>query len=213
MTMGRAERVAEARRELTLRTPHEIPATKRCSCCGKLKGRDEFSIRRVRLKTTGEIREYLRAACKECEGGYYKRWKNRKKRQGEWSAYLRERRDRELADSKRAERRREIDRERATIKRRQQGMKVRGPWSKYREQGRGGRLPIEPFSTWLSQQCVRTSVSDVAMQTGFDERHIRRLTSKLDEEGKPIRKVSLDTMDRIFIGLGHPDQMVVLYPK
>jgi hypothetical protein len=203
-------KVSEARRRHTAAHPYVPGDQKRCTGCKKRKPISEFYFSKRRLKN-GEVRSYPRAKCKKCERARNEAWKEEKKRNGTWSAYLRERTRRIMEDPERHERRKEIQREWATSERRRQGMKVVGPWKRYRETGKGVKLPLEPFSVWLARQVVILGMDQVCQLTGLDEKQIRRWTSGRDAEG-PVKSISVEAADKVFVALGVPEEMAILYP-
>lgn len=194
---------------------HAPVKTKVCTRCGKRKkawppGEADFHFRKTILKS-GIGKMYPRPECIVCSRELVKERakkrgpeENRKRR-----ARYRKRRD---ADPDRREKHLAYQREWGAQARRKKGVPPGRPHKKNRFNGRGPMLPIGPFSTWLSQQCVQSSATEVARKCGLDEKQIRRWTSRKDEDGRVMKTVSIEAADKVFVALKQPDQMAVLYP-
>lgn len=82
---------------------------------------------------------------------------------------------------------------------------------RHEEKGKGGKLDLEPFGVWLSQQVVSHGMDEICARTGLDEKQIRRWCAGKDEGGV-IKTVSVESADKVFIALDAPDEMAILYP-
>jgi uncharacterized protein YlaI len=195
-------RISAARRAHTIEKPHVLPEEKKCSKCGEVKPRDDYTTITRKLKTTGEVREYLRSWCKQCERSRIADFRERKREEGTWSEYARRQAESIKKDPERREHRRRYQREWSAAKRRREGAKANGGWKRYRDRNREA-LPIDPFSAWLAQRAERL---------GLKEKQLRRIIRKWDgDNNKEIKLVSLHVIDRIIIALDYPELLSVMY--
>ena len=184
---------------------------KRCTRCNQMLPLDSYYTSERTLKS-GETKRYPRGMCKDCDHARVERFKEQKKAEGTWINYVRRQRENIKADPERHERKKRQQREySASYRRRVLGQKPRGNWKRYRENGKGGKLDLGPFSEWLAEQVKLLGIDKVVTITDTDEKQIRRWTSQQDK-GETVQSISVDAADRIFTALDATDQMAVLYP-
>lgn len=203
---AKSQKVSKARREHYKRHPVPIPDEKRCTRCNVLKDKSEFYIYTKKLEH-GE-RQYLASNCKECCRERVAAIKKTKQRE-----YGRRTREKMKKDPERMERRRRQQREYANARARRMGIAPGPGWKKYRiTEKKGAKLPREPFAGWLSEMLKTHTYRELSQKIEVPERTISRVIAG-NSEGKPVRSVSEELVDRALTNAGQPDQMVVLYPS
>lgn len=183
----------------------EEPTHKPCAKCGKVKPVAAFSPQRQKLKT-GEISVRPKSRCKDCCNE--DRRDERKRRRGEGvDLAARQRIYEARRDRKKL---RAYQREWAAAKRREEGVPERGPSLKYRrrpkDNGRAGLLETEPLARFLEPLLKDQGPARIAEQTGIAERRLFAISNR------ETKSVTLETADRVLVGLGCPEQLPILYP-
>jgi hypothetical protein len=179
----------------------ERPDKKRCTACNEWKRVPDDYTMRKRTLASGEVRKYPAGECKKCSAERAAKWRDNLRAKGE----LKERQQ-EYNLRRDPEHKREYNREYSAMRRRAEGVKSRGPWKKYRDQGRTA-LPVEPLAVFLEELVYRHGMGAVALAAGVDQ---RRLFSIVEKEYSTI---TLEVADRILTGLNYPEQLVILYPE
>ena len=95
----------------------------------------------------------------------------------------------------------------------------------YQKHGNEAELDLTPFRMWiLGKSRQEGGAVALATQLGIDEKNVRRWLHGYDWdnddgwgswarcEPRPIRTVSVRTVDEVGIGLGEPDLLERLYP-
>lgn len=164
----------------------------RCKTCQRLtvRERDGFNQRR------------------ESHTGYRRR--NENERQAN-NRYRRQRRAR-MTKAQRDDRR-EYERVKAEVKRREAGVRPR-QFKRARPLPKNGAvtyLPIMPLSRWLAELVESRGQSKVSRESGVSEKKLRQIIQrKID--GKVLRRLTLAEVDRVLTRLGYPEELAILYP-
>lgn len=193
--------------------PHTIPDRKPCTKCGKTKPASEFSRKKAKLKTTGEVREYLPPECNECVAKRTKAWRERKRAEGTLKEYL-DRWNKDLTPEQR-EARREYHREYQTIRRREKGIPVRGSYRKYRDSGGGKRVPREPIINFVLEQMEikHWNRAELARRSGIDPSRLDRILDGKDSDGTKFTQITLGTVDKLLLALDREEMLTILYSE
>lgn len=200
------------------------PDKKRCCACETWKPLTDFSPSREKLRS-GRISIRPASRCKKCAAAAGRAYRAKLKAAGVDMA-ARDKRYNETRDKKKVKQR---AREQGMFQRREEGKPTTGGWKKYRHNGeletgqkaQANGVHIEPLASFLEGEVQRedaeldtahanamadTARGLIAKRCGVP---VRRLYSILTREYPTI---SLDIADRIFTGLGCPEQLQVLYP-
>lgn len=178
------------------------PTHKLCTKCRLMKPIHLFTMRK-RTLASGEVRQYPAGECKKCASERAAEHREKLAEEGK----LRER-EREYNSRRDPEQVREYNRVYQAEQRRKEGVPVRGPWKKYRQENRGGELiDVTPLAEFLEEQVHRHGRSAVCLAIGLSKRRL------FDIIERTYPTIELQNADRLLIGLGYPEQLAILYPE
>jgi hypothetical protein len=189
--------------------------TKPCSKCGERKIYDldnteqsEFSIRKRKLKTGDTL--YPAGECRECSNARAAAHREKLRAEGtlsekqkEWNSH----RDREH--------RKRYQREYQAQLRRQQGIPVRGPWKRYRDNSHE-LVDRRPFMEWLEEWQTITGVADRELgrrvQFVDETAEVDAVAGRIQQLRKGQGTVTIEFVDLVLVAAGMSGHLSQLYP-
>ncbi len=182
---------------------HTRPATKQCSKCKQTKKvPDDFHMAKRKLKS-GEFVHYPVGRCYKCTAEASAAWREKRRSAGLYKDDLKR-----YHQNRDQDKYRQWSREYQTIQRRKEGMKIRGPWKKYRESSRSDKLKTEPFSRWLVEirDKYKISNTEIAKLSLVDEKRIRNILKCAEEN------ITSDLVERIAHAIDPWTHLSDIYP-
>lgn len=177
---------------------------KKCTKCEETKPVADFPIRRESRKC-GVIYVRPEAACRKCCADRARRNEERRRAEGGVDSTERARRWRAKLTPEKKEEQRRKDRERATIRRREEGIKPRN-FSKPRTP-QTHLVPIEPASVLLEVLIEEgLTKAEIAARSGVNERRLYEIHKCA------VPHTELDNVDKLLIAFDRQDDLNELYP-
>lgn len=173
------------------------PTLKRCSQCRRMKRIDEFP-QRTRKLASGKTKKYPAGECLKCNAARSAAHREKLRAEGTYAESIKR-----WNAARDPEHRKSYQREYGAIRRRQQGAAPRGPWKRYRENGRPGTLDPQPLLNYLGPMDAH-ELNRIADSAG--------VLRQLNGMRAGTHKLTLHVADALLMAMGAPELLPILYP-